>query len=130
MPRLKPWLTWRQQHTFEETLELAEFDEADVGDGFDLAQGFDGCVRNGCVGDVDLHNGEGLALGNALGARGSAQSEVGDVDAVIAEDGADAADDAGDVMVADGDESAVEGRFDVDAVIGKQARRGAVQDGG
>ncbi len=60
----------------------------------------------------------------------AAQGEVGDVDGVLAEDGADAADDAGDVVVADGDEGAVERGFDVDAVVGEQARRGAVEDGG
>ena len=49
---------------------------------------------------------------------------------VLAEDGADAADDAGDVVVADGDEGAVERGFDVDAVVGEQAGRGAVEDGG
>ena len=49
---------------------------------------------------------------------------------VLAEDGADAADDAGDVVVADGDEGAVERGFDVDAVVAEQARRCAVEDGG
>lgn len=48
---------------------------------------------------------------------GAAQSEVGDVDSVLAEDGADPADDAGDVVVADDDEGAVERGFDVDAVV-------------
>ncbi len=61
---------------------------------------------------------------------GAAQGEVGDVDLVLAEDGADAADDAGDVVVADGDEGAGERGFDVDAVVGEQAGRGAVEDGG
>ena len=60
----------------------------------------------------------------------TAQGEVGDVDAVLAEDGADAADDAGDVVVADGDEGAVEGGLDVDAVVAEEAGRVAVEDGG
>ena len=49
-----------------ESLELSQFDEADAGDGFDLAQGFDGSGGGGGVGDVDLDDGESLALGNAL----------------------------------------------------------------
>ena len=64
------------------------------------------------------------------GAVGAAQGEVGDVDAVLAEDGADAADDAGDVVVADRDQGSVQRSFDVDAVVGQQARRGAVKHGG
>ena len=59
-----------------------------------------------------------------------AQGEVGDVDGVLAEDGADAADDAGDVVVADGDEGAGEWGLDVDAVVAEQAGRVAVEDGG
>ena len=51
-----------------ESLEFAKFDEADTGDGFDLAQGFDGCGCGGGTGDVDLHDRDGLALGDALGA--------------------------------------------------------------
>ena len=53
--------------------------------------------------------------------RGAAEREVGDVEGVFAEDGADAADDAGDVVVADGYEGAVEGGLDVDAVVGEEA---------
>ena len=48
---------------------------------------------------------------------------------MLAEDGADATDDAGDVMVTDGDEGAVKRGFNVDAVVGEQAGRGAVEDG-
>jgi len=48
---------------------------------------------------------------------------------VFAEDGADAADDAGDVLVADGEERALEGRFDVDAVEVEEAGGLAVEDG-
>src|SRR4051794_11005667 len=104
-------------------LEFAEFDEADAGYGFDLAQGFDGGVGGGGVRDVDLDDGEGLSLRDALGTGGAggigcaAESEVGDVDGVVAENGADAADYAGNVVVADGNESAVERGFDVDAVV-------------
>ncbi len=90
-------------------------------------------VADAAVGYVDLDDREGLALRDALAlARRScaAQREVGDVDGVLAEDGADAADDAGDVVVADGDEGAVKRGFDVDAVVAEEAGRGAVEDGG
>ena len=60
----------------------------------------------------------------------TAEGEVRDVNAVVAEDGADAADNARDVLVADDDEGAGELGFDVDAVVVEQARRVAVQDGG
>src|SRR5258705_632726 len=116
------------------SLEFAEFDEADAGDGFCLAQGFDGRGCGGGGGYVDLDDGDSLALGDALSAGGcsgcAAECEVGDVDRVLAEDGADAADDAGYVVVADGDEGAVEGSFDVDAVVAQKAWRGSVEDGG
>jgi hypothetical protein len=49
---------------------------------------------------------------------------------LLAEDGADAADDAGDVVVADDDEGAGELGLDVDAVVAEEARRVAVEDGG
>ena len=49
---------------------------------------------------------------------------------MFAEDGSDAADDAGDVVVADGDEGAVEGGFDVDAIVAQEAWRCSVEDGG
>ena len=66
-------------------------------------------LSGGGVGDIYLDYGEGLACWDALGAgcAGAAECEVGDVEAVVAEDGAYAADDAGDVVVADGDEGAV-----------------------
>src|SRR5260370_3915629 len=115
-------------------LEFAKFDEADAGDGFYLAQGFNGGGCGGGRGDVDLDDGDGLALGDALRAGScsgcAAESEVGDVDGVLAEDGADAADDAGDVVVADGDEGAVEGGFGVDAVVAEEAWRCSMKDGG
>jgi len=62
--------------------------------------------------------------------RCAAEGKVGDVEAVFAEDGADAADDSGDVVVADGDEGAIEGGLDVDAVVAQEAWRCAVEDGG
>ena len=108
-------------------LEFAEFDEADTGDGFDFAKGFDGGVGRGGVGDVDLHNGERLTLWDSLRAGGPAESEVGDVDRVFAEDGPDAAYYTGDVVVADSDERSSERRLDVDAVVSQQARRSSVQ---
>ena len=111
-------------------LEFAEFDEADAGDSFDLAKGFDGGVGRCGVGDVDLHDGQGLTLWDALRAGGTAESEVGDVDCVLAEDGSDAADYAGDIVVADGDQSAGEWSLDVDAVVGEQARGGSVKNRG
>ena len=111
-------------------LYFPQVDEADAGDGLDFAEGLDGGGGVGGVLDVDLDDGEGLALGDALGAGGAAEGEVGDVDGVLAEDGADADDDAGDVVVADGEECAVERRLDVDAVVGEQAGRVAVEDGG
>ena len=57
----------------------------------------------------------------ALGGVGAAEGEVGDVDRLLAEDGADAAHDAGDVVVADSDEGAVKRGLDVDAVVAEQA---------
>ena len=58
----------------------------------------------------------------------AAEREVGDVDAVAPEDGADVADDAGLVVVADDDHRALERRLDADAVqhapaAGRCARR-------
>ena len=49
---------------------------------------------------------------------------------MFAENGADLADDAGDVVVADGYEGAVEGGLDVDAVVAEEAGGVAVEDGG
>jgi hypothetical protein len=60
----------------------------------------------------------------------AAQREVGDVDALLAEDGADAADDAGHVEVAADQQVAFERGLDVDAVELEQARLLAVNDGG
>ena len=48
---------------------------------------------------------------------------------MFAEDRADAPDDAGDVVVADGEERTVEGGLDVDAVVVEQPGRVAVEDG-
>ncbi len=73
------------------------------------------------VGNIDLYDGKSLPLRNALRAGGAAEGEVGDVDGVLAEDGADAADYAGDVVVADGDEGSGEWGLDVDAIVGQQA---------
>src|SRR5271156_5156177 len=111
-------------------LKFSEFDESNAGDGFYFAQSIDGCGGGGGFGNIDLNNGEGLAVGYALALSGvrAAQSEVGDVDRVFAEDGADATDDAGDVVVADGDEGAVEWGFDVDAIVAEQAGRVSVED--
>ena len=60
----------------------------------------------------------------------AAEGEVGDVDAVLAEDGADAADDAGHIEVAADQEGAVERGFDIDAVELEQAGLLAVNHGG
>src|SRR3954447_19108928 len=49
---------------------------------------------------------------------------------MLAKDGTDTADDARDVVVADGDEGAVEGSLDVDAVVAEEAQRGSVKNGG
>ncbi len=49
---------------------------------------------------------------------------------MFAEDGADLADDAGDVVVADSNKGAVEGGLDVDAVVTEQAGRVAMEDCG
>ncbi len=77
---------------------------------------------------IDLHDGEGL---DGLGAGAfAAEGEVGDVDAVLAEDGADFADDAGDVEVAADQQVAFQRRLDVDGVELEQARLLAVNDGG
>ena len=100
-------------------------------DEFGFEQGFDGHkgVEN-CAGNwrVHLHDGEGL---DGLGAGAfAAEGEVGDVDAVLAEDGSDFADDARNVEVAADQQIAFERRFDVDAVELKQARLLAVNDGG
>src|SRR5438105_3256604 len=115
-------------------MSFAEFDESDAGDGFYFAQCFDGCVGGCGRGDVDLDNGDGLALGDALCAGWcsgcAAEGEVRDVDRMLAEDSADPANNAGDVVVADGHQGAVEGGFDVDAVVAQEAWRCSVEDGG
>ena len=49
---------------------------------------------------------------------------------MFAQDSADAADDAGDVLVADDDEGSSQFGLDIDAVVVEQARGAAVQDGG
>ena len=77
---------------------------------------------------VDLDDGEGFD-GLCAGAF-AAEGEVGDVDAVLAEDGADFADDAGDVEVAADEQVAFERRFDVDGVELEEARLLAVNDSG
>lgn len=64
-----------------------------------------------------------------MGVALAAEGEVGDVDAFFAEDGADAADDAGDVEVTADEQAAFEGGFDVHAVVGEQAGLFAVEDG-
>jgi len=63
-------------------LKFAEFDESNAGDGFYFAQGIDGCGGGGGFGNVDLDDGERLAVrySLALGGVGAAQGEVGDVD--------------------------------------------------
>lgn len=116
------------------SLKFPQFDEADAGDGFNFAQGFDGGVGGGGSGDIDLDDGERLPLGDTLrvdadGVGGAAECEVGDVEAVFAEDGAYAADDAGYVVIANGDEGAVERGLDVDAVVAQEAWRCSMEDG-
>src|SRR5258708_3024348 len=111
-------------------VESLEFDKADAGDSFDLAQSFDSSVGSGCVGNVDLHDSQGLTLRDALRTDGAAQGEVGDVDRMVGEDGADAADDTRNVVIADGDEGPGERSLDVDAVVGEQAGRASMEDGG
>ena len=111
-------------------LEFAEFDEADTGDGFDFAKGFDSGVGWGGVGNVDLHDRQSLPLGYSLRTGRAAEGEVGDVDGVLAEYGANAAYYTGDVVVADGDQSSGQWRLDVDAVVGEQARRGPMKNRG
>ena len=67
--------------------------------GFEQGLDFgEGLKDGGGDGGVDLDDGEGIDWGGA-GAF-AAEGEVGDVDAVFAEGGADFADDAGDVEVA------------------------------
>ena len=51
------------------------------------------------------------------------QREVGNVQLCFAEDRADTADDAGDILVANDDERACEFGFDVDAVVAQQSGR-------
>ena len=101
------------------------------GDEFGFDQGLDGLEGfKDLVGDrgIDLDDGEGF---DGLGAGAlAAEGEVGDVDAVLAEDGADLADDAGDVVVAADEQVAFERGFDVDAVEFEQAGLFAVDDGG
>jgi len=57
-------------------------------------------------------------------------SEAGDVQFGLAQDGADAADDARDILVADDDQGSGQLGLDVDAIVAEQARRLAVEDGG
>src|SRR6266851_1028139 len=111
-------------------VESLEFDKANAGDSFDLAQSFNSSVGSGCMGNVDLHHGQGLTLRDALRTDGAAQGEVGDVDRMVAEDGSNAADDARNVVVADGDQGPGERSLDVDAIVSQQARRASMEDGG
>ena len=52
----------------------------------------------------------------------AAEGEIGDVDFVLAEQRADAADDAGDVLIADQEQETLERRFDVDVVHAQDAQ--------
>ena len=90
-------------------------------------QGLDGAKRfEHCVGNrrVHLHDGQSF---HGLGAGAlAAQREVGDVDALLAEDGADFADDAGDVEIAADEQVAFQRGLDVDGIELEQARLLAV----
>src|SRR5579872_52347 len=74
---------------------------------------------------VDLQDGE--CCGRAFVIR-TAEREVGDVDLVLAKDGADPADDAGHVLVANREQRALQRRLDVDAVEVQQPRRVSMQN--
>ena len=115
--------------------EFAEFDKADAGDGLHSPERFEGGCGGACVDDVDLDDGQSLTLWDATGSQGAgriccaSQGEVGDVEGVLAKNRADVTNDAGYVVVADGDQGAMERGFDVDIVVGEEAGRGPVQHG-
>ena len=112
-------------------LRLRKLDDADAGDGFYLAKSLHRGVGDGRIRNVNLDYSKRLTLRNALRScrRGRApKGEVGDVNLLLAKNRSNAPDDAGDVVVADGDEGSVERSLDIDAVVGEQARRGAMQD--
>ena len=71
----------------------------------------------------------GLARFCAIGL-GAAEGEAGDVQFGLTQNGADAADDARNILVADDDQGAGEFGFDVDAIVAEQAWGVAVEDGG
>ncbi len=77
---------------------------------------------------VDLDHGERMTLRHTAAAHRAAQREVRDVDLVVAQDRADAADHAGHILVAHAEQHTGQRRFNVDAVKGDQARRVAVQN--
>ena len=100
-------------------------------DEFGLQQGFDGHegVKNGAGNrGVDLHDRE--SFDGLFSATFAAEGEVGDVDALLAENRSDLADNSGNVEVAAHEEISLKRRFDIDAVELKQTRLLAVNHGG
>ena len=110
-------------------LRLSQLDQAHADDGLNLAQRFDGGVGVACALDIDLDQRQRLPLRDALRADGAAEREVRDVQRMLAQDGPDAADDPGNVVVAENQQGPLQRCFDIDAVVGEQARRVAVQHG-
>src|SRR5690242_5701084 len=89
--------------------------------GWDATELADNGLGNGTVNLYD-RNGFARAAGLRFFAAAT-QREVGNVDAVLAKNGPNFADHAGDVLVAHVNQVLLEGSFDIDAVDVKQTRR-------
>src|ERR1039458_9787479 len=108
-------------------LLLFQFHQANAGDRLYLAERFDGGRRVPVILRVDLDDSQRLALGHALRSGRPAQREVRNIQGVLAQNGSDAPNYAGHVVVANRHQRALQRRLDVDAVVGEQAGRGTAQ---
>ena len=90
--------------------------ELDDADGFDVLVGGDFGEGGGWGEGVEVEDADGVAAGG-----GAADGHLGDVDAVIAEDGADGADDAGHVVVREDEQVAVEIGFEAEIAEADEA---------
>src|SRR5580704_6270345 len=102
-------------------LSLAQMDEASLCNGRVLAHGF-----QNRFGNVAVHADQGDSFGAGSGVA-SAQGEGGDIHAVFSQSATDMADDAGLVLVAQEEHSAIKLSFERDAVDLNYARRAVVQ---
>src|SRR5579871_3041662 len=109
-------------------LQLTQLDQANAGNSLNLAKRFNSGVGRGRVGNIDLHYGKCLPLRNTLRANGTSKSKIRDINRVLSKDSSDAPNHTRNVMVPNGYKGSVERSFNVDTIIGQQARRATVQD--